>query len=102
MREVQSNELYCKACKKLFQNEHTFVNHLPGKKHTKNVKAQEKQLASTDMLITEKGQEEQKVEDIDLNEQNRKKLAYLESYIVRMKELLGDVIHDTMNLIRKK
>jgi len=29
-------------------------------------------------------------------------MAFLESYIIRMKELLGDIVHDTMNLIRKK
>ena len=39
----------------------------------------------------------QKFEEID-----RKELALLESYIVRLKELLGDIIHDTMNQIRKK
>jgi len=38
------------------------------------------------------------MEEIDeTTEKNKRVLAYLESYAVRLKELLADIIHDTMN-----
>lgn len=45
------------------------------------------------------------MEDIQVKkseEMDRKELAFTETYISRLKELLGDIIHDTMNQIRKK
>ena len=33
IEEVLNNPLYCKTCRKLFSNDHTFVHHLSGKKH---------------------------------------------------------------------
>lgn len=37
-----------------------------------------------------------------MTEIKNKELAALEVFIIRLKELLGDVVHDTLNQIRKK
>jgi len=37
-----------------------------------------------------------------VTEIKNKELAALEVFIIRLKELLGDVVHDTLNQIRKK
>lgn len=71
-------------------------NHFSGKKHKVNEKIYTKQISSSEPK-QESNSSILKFEEID-----RKELALLESYIVRLKELLGDIIHDTMNQIRKK
>jgi len=38
----------------------------------------------------------------DNEKKKLKKIAHLETWILRMKDLLSDVIHATENLIRKK
>lgn len=98
LRDVKNNPLYCRACEKLFSNEHTFVNHFPGKKH----KAAEKNLAKTLDKPTMEVEEKKDGEATDATEERDKKLAVIETFVIRLKELLGDVIHDTMNQIRKK
>jgi len=97
LKDIKNNPLYCPACQKLFQNEHVFVNHFNGKKHKKNAKFMEKNLAAPTNNM-----EIENERPSDLTEENDKKLALLESYAIRLKELLGDIIHDTMNQIRKK
>ncbi len=37
-----------------------------------------------------------------MTEIKNKELAALEVFIIQLKELLGDVVHDTLNQIRKK
>mmetsp|Transcript_62554 Transcript_62554/g.72761 ORF Transcript_62554/g.72761 Transcript_62554/m.72761 type:complete len:506 (-) Transcript_62554:135-1652(-) len=96
--DVTSNPLYCAACQKLFSNQHVYVNHFNGKKHIKNAKVYEKQLTGQN-----NGQENEYVsKQSELTEENKKKLAYLECFIMGMKEQLGDVIHATRNQIQKK
>jgi len=99
LKDVKSNPLFCKACQKLFSNEHTYVNHFNGKKHQRNAKLVEKNLSVPTNIGGDKNGEE---EGTEVTEERNKKMAFLESYIIRMKELLGDIVHDTMNLIRKK
>jgi len=99
LADVKNNPLYCSACQKLFNNEHVFVNHFAGKKHQKNSKLVEKNLAAPS---NSNNMEVEKDKPSDLTEENNRKLAYLETFAIRLKELLGDIVHDTMNQIRKK
>ena len=99
--EVTSNPLYCAACQKLFSNQHVYVNHFNGKKHVKSAKLYEKQI--TNPTLQSNGAASEYVsKQSELTEENKKKLAFLECFIMRMKELLGDVVHDTRNQIQKK
>jgi len=97
IKDIKSNPLYCQACRKLFTNEHTFVNHFNGKKHKKNATDMEQNLSKPTNEIEEDGDQV-----ADVNEVRNKELAALEVFIIRLKELLGDVVHDTLNQIRKK
>lgn len=91
----ESKAEYCVSCKKLFITNDAFVSHLMGKRHIK--------LSSQDDAA-EDPEEEEKVrrqfgED---NENKKKKVAFLEYRIFRLREELAPVLYDTMNLIRKK
>jgi len=100
LQDIKNNPLFCQACQKLFHNEHVFVNHFNGKKHKKNAKLLEKNISAPTTIQT--GNITSSNPTNDLTEENNKKLAYLECFAFRLKELLGDIIHDTMNQIRKK
>jgi splicing factor 3A subunit 3 len=99
IKDIKNNPLYCQACRKLFTNEHTFVNHFNGKKHKKNAKDMEQNLSKPTNELEDKEDGDQVA---DVAEIKNKELAELEVFIIQLKELLGDVVHDTLNQIRKK
>jgi len=99
IKEIKNDPLFCQACQKLFTNEHTFVNHFNGKKHKKNAKDLEQNLAKPTLENGENKEEEQTGE---VTEERNKELASIEAFVSHMREMLGDIIQDTMNQIRKK
>jgi hypothetical protein len=107
--DIEKNALYCAPCRKLFTNSNVFVQHHNGKKHKQNMKDMEKNLMLPGKKIAKADEAMKKDHQPDAHEieaekerERRKKLAYLESFVMRMKDLLSDIIHDTINQIQKK
>lgn len=99
--DAAENSFYCRACQLNFKNENTFIHHHDGKKHKKNESSLKKQL--------EQGTISQKQYDAKPTKENpnftgsmRRDLALKENTIMNMKNLLCDIIQDTMNQVRKK
>ncbi|KAL4436431.1 hypothetical protein ABPG74_002997 [Tetrahymena malaccensis] len=109
--DYSSNELYCKACKKLFTNSSIYAHHLEGKKHKmaqKNLEKDEKKISNLEYAPekTDMGQEDQDQQTVAeaniKDEQKKKQLAQLEQYIIGLKKQLGEVINETILYVKKK
>lgn len=82
-----SDNLYCKACEKLFAKETVFQAHLTGKKHLKAVEDAAKAGAGA---------------AVKPSPNSSRHLAEVEEYIFRFSELLRLQINDTVSHIEKK
>ena len=88
-------ELYCMPCGKAFSNDSVFSHHKKGKRHIRAVN----EMAASGMLP--EANAPIKVEADPESEKKYRKIASLEFKVLRLRELLADVIHDTANEIRK-
>ena len=91
--EKQLNPLFCVACNKTYASENVFLHHKKGKFHIKAVNS----MSKNETMKSATGSEFTEHEIAKF-----KRVAHLETWILRLKDLLSDSIHQTENLIRKK
>jgi hypothetical protein len=83
--------LFCPACKKTFDNENVFHHHKKGKKHIKSINKLNKQKISGDLTLFEEKPSEFSQIQID----RLKKTALMETWILRLKNLLEEIVEST-------
>ena len=96
--EKKKNELFCNICNKSFAKETLMDAHMKSKKHLKKlnfVKTNNNNNNTT--LINNNNKEKNKIEEDALHDIN-----YYEYQIIRYKDILQNIIDNTINQIRKK
>ncbi len=87
-RTSRDNKMHCSACMRLFENVNTYANHFSGSRHKKMEKIKLK--AESNTTPTPQTNLEMK------------ELCKQEEKVVRLKELLADLVHDSQNQVRRK
>ena len=98
--EKDINPLHCVACNKTFANDNVFQHHKKGKVHIRAVNELSKKggLQQTANGESDEGKSEFTLIEIE----KLTKIARLETWVMRLKDLLSDILYNTENLVRKK
>lgn len=99
MEEDNTDELFCVACKKQFQNKTVYEYHLNGKKHKK---AAEKLLKEGVMEIKDDQIEKLKKEALQKRLEHQKPIALTEAYIREYSQNLASVREETKSNVERK
>ena len=95
--EKKKNELFCNICNKSFAKETLMDAHMKSKKHLKKLNFSKTNNNNSTTLINNNNKEKNKIEEDTLRDIN-----YYEYQIIRYKDILQNIIDNTINQIRKK
>ena len=95
--EKKKNELFCNICNKSFAKETLMDAHMKSKKHLKKLNFSKTNNNNNATLINNNNKEKNKIEEDTLHDIN-----YYEYQIIRYKDILQNIIDNTINQIRKK
>ena len=92
--EIKKNELFCNICNKSFAKETLMDAHMKSKKHLKKVNLSKNNDTNN---INKNSQEKNKIEEDILHD-----IKYYEYQIIRYKDILQNIIDNTISQIHKK
>ena len=92
--EIKKNELFCNICNKSFAKETLMDAHMKSKKHLKKVNLSKSNDTNN---INKNSQEKNKIEEDILHD-----IKYYEYQIIRYKDILQNIIDNTISQIHKK